>query len=259
MENKPGPKPNISTFGFIDEVGILHSPQEDRVFGLGLLKIQHPSDIHKLIIQYKNKTKYYDEFKFRDVNPRNLPLYKGFIDLFFNTKNVTFCSLIFDKASLDIHKYFHDNYFKAYNAFAAKLIAESLETGEYITVLADDINTPKDDNFEKEIRSKVKMKTRRDALFGVCRLESHAVSEIQMVDVLLGVVAYSFKIKYGIVKPNKKNAKFQLVKHIQKHLNVDQLSTSHKHSLRFGRRFSVKEFQGGTIKKIGSDLNSIAN
>ena len=259
MEKKPSPKSNISTFGFIDETGILHSPKEDRIFGLGLLKIQHPSDIHRQIIQYKNKTKYYGEFKFRDINPKNLPLYKGFIDIFFNTNNVAFYSIIFDKSTLDIQKHFNNNYYRAYNAFTSKLISESLEVGEYITILSDDINIPKDDNFEKEVKAKVKIKARRNALFGICRLESHAVSEIQMVDVLLGGVAYSFKIKYKIVRDNKKNAKFQFVKYIQKHLNTDQLSISHKYTLRFGRKFYIKEFQEGIEKKLGSDLNSIAN
>lgn len=70
MDNKPGPKTNISTFGFIDEVGLLHSPKEDRVFGLGLLKIQHPSQVHREIIQYKNKINFHGEFKFSDITLR---------------------------------------------------------------------------------------------------------------------------------------------------------------------------------------------
>ena len=89
----------------------MHSPKEDRVFGLGLLKIQHPSEVHREIIQYKNKIKFHNEFKFSDITLRNIYIYKGFIDIFFNTKNIFFYSIIFDKTLLDLHKYFKDNYY----------------------------------------------------------------------------------------------------------------------------------------------------
>jgi hypothetical protein len=237
----------------------LHFPKEDRVFGLGLLKIQHPSEVHREIIQYKNKIKFHNEFKFIDVTLRNIYIYKGFIDIFFNTKNISFYSIIFDKTLLDLYKYFKDNYYKAYNFFVAKLVSESLEMSEYIVILADDVSTPRDDNFEKEIKNKAKTKTRRNALFGICRVESHAISEIQLVDVLLGITAYSFKIKYEIVKPNKNNPKLQLMKHLQKHLNIDKLSITNEYSLRFGKKFSIKEFKGDTINKSGGDLNPTAN
>lgn len=130
---------------------------------------------------------------------------------------------------------------------------------EYIVILADDVSTPKDDNFEKEIKNKAKTKTRRNALFGICRVESHAISEIQLVDVLLGITAYSFKIKYGIVNPNKHNPKFQLMKYLQKQLNIDKLSIANEYSLRFGKKFLIKEFKGNITNKTGGDLNPTEN
>lgn len=259
MDTKPGPKTTINTFGFLDEVGLLHTPQEDRVFGLGLLKLRHPAHLHKEIIRYKNKIRFHDEFKFSNVRDANLKIYKGLLDVYFDTHFTDFSVIIFDKKYLDIKNVFKNNHFKAYNAFCAMLIIKSLDTSEYITVIADDVSTPKADHFEKEVKEKIKGKLRRNALFGICRLESHAISEIQVVDVLLGTIAYSFKIKYGLVKLNRRNAKFKLMQHLQKHLNISLLSTSGEYHLRFGRKFLLKEFQGNLPKKIDSALGETAN
>lgn len=247
MDLKPGPKQIISTFGFIDEVGLLHTPKEDRIFGLGLLKTRN-SQLHRDVVAYKNRIKFHEEFKFSNVRSQNLKQYKGFIDLFFNCQHLQFDSLIFDKTLLDIPTYFHSNYYKAYNSFVSALIAKSLEKNENIVVLADDVSTPKHDHFEKEIKEKVKDKMRRNALFGICRMESHAISELQVVDVLLGTVAYSFKIKYGLIKPSRSNAKFKLMKYLQKLLNTDKLAEDSNYRLRFGKRFTIREFKG-KIKK----------
>lgn len=244
MKSKTGPKPRKNVFGFFDEVGVLHSTREDRVFGLGLIKLHKPAELHRKILDYKNKVNFHDEFKFRNVRDANLKLYKGFVDLFFETRLVVFTCIMFDKLALEIDRYFKSNYHKANNAFTAKLIASSLDKSEYIAVLADDISTPKNDNYEKEVKNKVRAKTRRNALFGICRFESHAVSEIQMTDVLLGTVAYAFKIKYGLVGLNRKSAKIKLVKYLQNQLNTDLISRTGKFSLSYGRRFSVREFKG---------------
>lgn len=231
-----------NTFGFMDEVGLLHSPPSERVFGLGLLKLHHPSDLHRNIIAYKNKLQFHSEFKFADVRNQNLKLYKGFIDIFFDTKHSCFNCILLDKKALDLGTYFKNNHFKAYNSFTAKLIVESLQSGEYMAVLADDLSTPKHDNFEKETKNKVKSKARRNALYGICRLESHAVSELQMTDVLIGIVAYAFKIKYGVAGANRKSAKFRLMIHLQNKLKVAQLAKTHENKLKFGVRFKIKEF-----------------
>lgn len=250
MEAKPGPKPNKNVFGFLDESGLLHTPKTDRVFALGLLKIHHPSLLHRQIIKYKQKTKFFSEFKFSHLSTQNYPLYEGFIDIFLRVPDTYYHALIFDKEKIDIKRYHNNNQFKAYNAFVARLISDCLEAGEYITVIADDVTTPKDDNFEKEIKQKIRRRLRRNALFGIARAESHSFSELQVVDVLLGAIAYSFKIKYGLVRPNKGKPELKLVKHIQKILNIPLLSERLDRRMRFGRYFKIEEFAVSKVTTI---------
>lgn len=245
MDKNPGPKPRINLFGYLDETGLLHSPATDKVFGLGLTICHNPKQLHRDIINFRNKRKFYKEFKFTDIRNENLPVYKGLIDIFFNSKNVSFSCLVFDKKQLDLKKYFKGDYERAYGVYVARLVSGALEAeaskgSNYIVILADDVSTSKDDKFEKVVKDKVKMRLRRNAVFGVARLESHAITEIQMTDVLLGIVAYSFKVKFGLVKAS--GAKLQMVKYLQKKLDIEKLSQSHERKMRGGLRFNVEEF-----------------
>lgn len=245
MESNPGPKPRINLFGYLDETGLLHTPATDKVFGLGLTICHNPKQLHRDIINFRNRRKFYKEFKFTDIRESNLPIYKGLIDIFFNSKNVSFSSLLFDKKLLDLQRYFKGDYERAYGVYVARLVSSALEAetskgSNYIVILADDVSTSKDDQFEKVVKEKVKMRLRRNAVFGVARLESHAITEIQMTDVLLGIVAYSFKVKFGLVKA--KGAKLEMVKYIQKKLSIDKLSATQLRKMRGGLRFSIEEF-----------------
>lgn len=244
-----GPKPVINTFGFLDESGLLKSPKTDRFFALGFLKVEYPNALHKKIITLKRQMRYHEEFKFTKLNFWNLKFYEALVDLFFQTENLYFEVLIFDKQKIDIKTYHQDDQFKAYNAFVARLIADSLLEGEQVAVIADDVTTPKDDDFEKVVKKKVKMRLRRKALFGIIRAESHAFSEIQLVDVLLGSVAYAFKVKNRLIKINKKqNPKIRIVKQIQTSLGIPYLSESLTRKLPNKTQFVIREFGSPTKK-----------
>lgn len=237
---KPGPKGIKQVFGFLDESGHLKTVNE-RVFALGLIKLHHPTELHRKIINLKNKYKVRDELKSTNIADKTLGLYKKLIDLYFDTNFTYFSIMIFDKNTIDLKKYYKDNQYNAYNSFTAKLISDSLDTSEYIAVVADDVTTPKDDNFEKSVKAKVKKKLRRNALFGIVRAESHAFTILQIVDVLVGLTAYAFKIKYKQVNPDNKNPKLRALKYLQTKLNEPILSKNIVRKLKFDRTFKVTE------------------
>jgi hypothetical protein len=239
MMAQSGPKPRRNLQGYLDETGLLHN--NDRIFGLGLIVSPNINKLHKELIRLRDRYSFRKEFHFTDVTSHNILYYKHFISEFFKTPNNTFLAVIYDKKVVSIK-----DHRKAYNAFCGSIVADyintlsSKSTTDYITLLADDVSTPKDDHFEKEIQRKIKLKTRRQAINSIIRLESHAVTEIQLVDVLIGAVAYSYKIQLGIIsKPNKE--KLALVKHIQKCAGVPALSTQLDRKLKNNIRFTIRE------------------
>ena len=239
-----GPRPRSNVFGFLDETGLLHTPKTERVFGMGLLICPNPRELHRAIITLKNKRRYHKEFKFKDVTKQNLPVYLGLIDIFFACTNNRFHCVIMDKQSVKVHTKQPSHHTTAYNKVAAKLVSSAIDRGrtrssEYVTILADDVSTNKDDKFEKMIKDRVRKKQRRNAVFGIARLESHAVAEIQIVDVLLGLVAYSYKINLGSVTGS--GAALRLLKHLQKKLGITELSKPQSIRLRRGELFEITE------------------
>jgi hypothetical protein len=241
MENKPtGPKPRSHVFGFLDETGLLHTPATDRFFGMGLLIVQSPRSLHRGVIKLKDKRRFYREFKFGDLQTRHLATYKELVDIIFDTHGLRFNCYIIDKTARSTA-----DHIRSYNGYAGFLIGHAIDQtngdgSEYITVLADDVSTNSlNDRFESMVRQRIKMVTRRNALFGICRLESHAVTELQVCDVLVGAVAYAHKMAAGSVP--SRGAKAQLVKYIQKKLNVYSLSQDLHLHLRNGVMFCVTE------------------
>ncbi len=218
---------------------------------MGLLIVQNPRQLHRGIIKLKDRKQHHKEFKFSDVNTPNLETYKELVDMILDTHGLRFNCYIVDKTARGA-----GDHIRSYNGYAGYLIANAIDqTGtdvsEYITVLADDVSTNSiNDKFETMVRDRVRKVTRRGALFGICRLESHAVTEIQVCDVLVGAVAYAHKMSAGSV--STRGAKAQLVKYIQSKLNVFSLSQNHELHLRNGVMFCVtQKFKPGTKKKIG--------
>lgn len=239
-----GPKPRLNVFGFLDETGLLHTPKTERVFGMGLLVCPNPRELHRSIIALKNKRRYHKEFKFSEISKQNLPVYVELVDTFFACTNNRFHCVIVDKEKHSVPSKLPSHHTTAYNKVAAKLVANSLDRGrshssEYITLLADDVSTNKDDKFEKMVKDRVRRKHRRNAVFGIARLESHAVAEIQIVDVLLGLVAYSYKINLGTVQGS--GARLRLLKHLQRKLEITELSKAQLIKLNRGEVFEVTE------------------
>jgi hypothetical protein len=233
-----GPKPPRHIFGFLDETGLLMT--NDRLFGMGLLVPGDNRLFHKEVVKFRQRKGYNDEFKFSLVRRNSLALYKDLVNIFFESPHSRFVAFFYDKQK---YKVKNGQYKKAYNSIAGRVIAETIKyssanVSEYITVLADDVSTSDDDNFEKEVKNKIKKKLRRNALFGMCRLESHALTEIQICDVMLGTIAYAHKVSMGIIK-TPMPAKIELVKHIQKHVGVDLLAENCDRKVKNGVRVRI--------------------
>lgn len=234
-----GPKPRLHLFGFLDETGLLYTPETDRFFGIGLVAVPNPRHLHREIIRLKNKHQFHEEFHFSTITFRTLPIYKRLIDLAFAEANLRFSVQIIDKKGKN-----HANKYKSYNNYAGKVIASILDItdtkrSEYITILADDVSTnDKEDKFEQDVRNMIKRVHRRNALFGIARLESHAVSEIQLADILVSSVAYSFKMKHRLV--SSRSTKAKLVRYIQGKVNTFELAQDMGLRLKNGVYFAIK-------------------
>lgn len=200
--------------GFMDETGVLHQESNQRFFALGLLKIADTSTLSDALQRLKNRSqdmlrkeaiqKGYTpssnqfEFKFNSITKSSYKMYYELIDLFFSFSNLSFSCLIFDKMNnhINIPAYFN-NIWDAYIAYSKLLIKNNVNitNGESICIIADYLGKPKESPlfFEKEVGE-------LEGVYNVCMLESHAALFIQLVDVLIGCIAFDYKIFRGQTK-----------------------------------------------------------
>ncbi|QQS20112.1 DUF3800 domain-containing protein [Candidatus Saccharibacteria bacterium] len=244
-QSTTGPKGQMCVWGYLDETGSLGSPTSG-IFGMGLLVTPSPRILHKRVSDLRSQLNYKGEFKFSNVRINSLPLYKKLLDVYFESVNARFTARIYlrDNFRADLHV--TGEVYKVYNRISARLISSALDKGkytqsDYIAVIADDISTQVDDNFESEIRAYLRGKHRRNALFGMSRAESHAFAELQVADVLLGTVAYAFKLKHGLLDTQPNPGKLEIVKHLQAHLGVDSLADNVMVKRKYGHRFEISD------------------
>ncbi|HEV2250275.1 MAG TPA: hypothetical protein VGT60_07200 [Candidatus Limnocylindria bacterium] len=85
---------------------------------------------------------------------------------------------------------------------------------EYVTVLADEYSTPAHVTFEEDFQKHVEDKFQRRAIIGVCRMRSTGVDLFQVLDLLVGAVAYDYKLQAGLVDAATRSPKRELLMHI---------------------------------------------
>jgi len=83
-----------------------------------------------------------------------------------------------------------------------------------VTILADEYSTPPTVTFEESLQKDIEDRLRRRAVIGVCRMRSTGVDLLQVIDLLLGAVAYDYKRAAGLIPTSTKSPKPELLAHI---------------------------------------------
>ncbi len=178
------------------------------------------------------------EMKWSEVRKNSIPIYRKALGYFFDCTEAQFACFITDKTVNDPIRRF-GNQWRAYERLAAQLIADNVGKNERITVLADEYSTPSNETFEENVRELVGKRLGREALCGVCRMRSTGVDLFQILDVLLGSVAYDYKVMAGLTSTN--NPKGRLLSYIKDRFEISTFVGGH-----YDDRLKVKEFGKST-------------
>jgi hypothetical protein len=222
-----------SAFMFLDETGRLPVAR-DRFFAVGLLKVPEPAVIQRHMQRLRDQKEFRAEMKWSEVRLNSLPLYRQALGFFFDCADAKFSCFVTDKTINDPIKRF-GNQWRAYERLATSLLVGNISPGERVTVLADEYSTPVTETFEENLRRLVDKKLQRQAVCGVCRMRSTGVDLFQILDVLLGAVAYDFKVAAGLI--DTQNPKGRLLNFIKDRFGVQTFVGGHQ-----GPRLNVKEF-----------------
>jgi len=201
-------------FCFLDETGLLNR-KEDRFFALGMIKCHSPHNLYLKIKNLKDKIHFYDEIKWNKVGKKNYPVMKDVLKFFIDSRGFYFDCVILDKKKMDFKTHFQENFWNVYEYFTRLLIKGNTGKDEGICILADYYPCPDETNFESNIKNKINKEFNRQAIFGVCRMDSKGSEMLQLTDLVMGAILYEFKIQEAlIIKPSK--YKQDLLKYFKK-------------------------------------------
>jgi Protein of unknown function (DUF3800) len=128
------------------------------------------------------------EMKFKNINSTTLQRYEWLISEYFLFSECHFCCLIIDRHANPIPTGM--DYLDAYLNSLFMLVKNNVGNHEFI-FLPDDISVPSGKSYESIMRKKCENASKR--CLAIHRLASHSSLFLQLVDVLIGAVAYECK------------------------------------------------------------------
>ena len=175
------------------------------------------------------------------------------LEAFFDTKSISFCSYTIDKKSEYFKKEFHSDPFYAYEQVTKQLLAGSLRKSEVLIVLADNVVTPKKNQFEVNVKNHLNKRFNRLAIAGVCRLDSRTNDLLQMADLLIGAINHELLREKGLI-PNPSESKVKFVEKFKEYLGVKTLTKDFRNY-----NFNIHFHKNDTVKQIASKLKKAIN
>lgn len=226
-------------FGFIDETGVLSNDPNQRFFALGILKLENTSslfeDIKKLKDRYKKSKGF--EFKFTGIKKdSDLKLHKELIDICFSHPEFSFACIVVDKQNPN--HILNTTTWDMQLELAKKHIKSNVKQGEKIAIIADYLSKPNnsDKYFEDELN-------KLNKVFNACMIESDSSVFVQIVDILIGCIVYSYKIDHNL-SATKNTPKGKLVSYIEEKLinayeNYNQSAGTFRHNNKLSGGFTI--------------------
>lgn len=199
---------------FLDETGAI---SKDRIFGIGLLKLNHPSRFLRAIQKLRDETHWYNEIKYYDVTKGSLWFYKRVVDVCAAATDLEFFSFVADRETSDPVARF-GTHWDAYGKLAEQLVVASFHPDELVALMADNYSTPDSVLFEEDLRAAVNRRLNRLALISAVRLDSRASDGLQVVDLLTSSVAHEFRVATGLASTG--NAKAEIAAYVRSMLGT---------------------------------------
>lgn len=128
------------------------------------------------------------EMKFKNINPTTVERYKWLMTEYFTFRDCHFCCLIIDRRAYPFPTGM--KYFDAYLNSLFMLVKNNVGDHEFI-FLPDDISVPSGKSYEGIFLDKCTKASKK--CLAVHRIASHSNLFVQLVDVLIGAVAYECK------------------------------------------------------------------
>ncbi|TLD85174.1 hypothetical protein LS70_001080 [Helicobacter sp. MIT 11-5569] len=214
---------------FVDETGTLSRDKNQPLFGLGALKLKETSGFLEKIYSLKQQWNRKKEFKFNEIRYySDVNFYKELINVCFEHRGFNFYAFFISKTKIVKNE---TTIWELQMNFLKQHIKENCSMpNEKVCVLADYLSKPNSipSSFEKTI-------CKMPQVFNASMLESESSTFIQIVDILIGAIAYKNNF------PNSKTEKMKFCLYLEEKL---QEKSNESHSK---EKFCYKNLENNFI------------
>jgi len=229
-------------FVFMDETGSIND-KKNRFFGLGMIKCMQPHFLDYQIRLLRQKEGVYDEIKWNTISKIKVEFLKALIDIADSTPGIKFSCVIINKDQTNVMNMFENDPYVAYERLTEIMLKNSIRSNEILTVLADYITTPSDIHFEVDVKHHINEQNGRLAVAGIHRIDSKGTNILQLNDLYLGAVVYSFKLKNKLVSGDRN--KIEIMEYILKKLDITEFAGE-----KFNPKFRVEIYDKDKITNL---------
>ena len=173
----------VDKYVFFDESG---TGGDSSYLALGVVVCKHPSELHEKFDQLRKKYGYYNEIKFEKISQKRYKIYRAFLKVFEDSKDVCFRVVVVDKRKVGIQHFSYKRWVR-FNTLADDLINSVVGRNESVKIIADERTSPAEDNFSEYLLTHV-VGAREVVL-----VDSKDYDLIQMCDLILGAIRSSFE------------------------------------------------------------------
>lgn len=175
-------------------------------------------------IKSENNLKAFSEVKWTKITKNKINAYKSLIDYFFTCKSLFFRAVVIDKSQLDHHRFNHSHdqfYYKMY----WQMLEWFIDPEDSYHIYLDIKDTQGCQKVKKlqEVLCKSTHDFDRKVVQKIQEVRSHEIALMQLVDILIGAIAYANRYPEG----GKSEAKQEIVDLIKERSGLTiQQSTS---------------------------------
>jgi len=184
------------------------------------------------------------EFKWTKVSQTKLPAYSAWLDCFLDNKDIGFRCIVIDTNLLDYRTFHKGDHELGFYKFYYQLVSRNIQPENLYWLYTDERTNRKKNRLEvlKIVTNRYWMKqSGTEPLRGVEPCRSHDEDLLQLTDVLLGALGYTWN------ESTKSPAKLSLIAHIRKRLGWPSLKQSTSPS---ATRFNVWQWRPSAQAQI---------
>ncbi|MDP9274259.1 MAG: hypothetical protein M3O99_01525, partial [Chloroflexota bacterium] len=138
--------------------------------------------------------------------------------------------------------YFNNDVWQAYESFAVIEVLFSVQDDEMLTVIADEMSVPPHVHFEENLCRRINERKKRLAIAKALRIRSKGCDLLQLADLLVGAVAYDYKISLGTLPAPPSAAKLEMLKLVKNGCGATDFMSGYRASTSAGRKVRVRVF-----------------